>query len=70
MENNATIGVKLKHARGDKTIVQVAKDNGISISAVSMYENNQRVPRDEIKLRLARYYDSSVESLFFTSEVH
>lgn len=27
----------------------------ISQSALSMYENGQRIPRDEVKLRIARF---------------
>lgn len=70
MENNKSVGERLKAARGERTIDQVAKDNGISPSAVSMYENDQRVPRDEVKMRLSRYYGVSVEALFFATGVH
>ena len=55
----------LVQARGDKTMVTVAKDTGISISALSMYESGDRIPRDEIKERLAKYYGTTVGSLFF-----
>lgn len=65
MSKVLSIGEKLREARGEKSIEQVAKDNEISISAVSMYENNRRVPRDEVKLKLANYYGASVEALFF-----
>ena len=36
--------------------------------AISQYESGARVPRDEIKVRIAKYYGVSVESLFFTEE--
>lgn len=52
-------------ARGDKTMVVVSKETGISVSALSMYESGDRVPRDEIKERLAKYYGTTVGSLFF-----
>ena len=52
-------------ARGDKTMVAVSKETGISVSALSMYESGDRVPRDEIKERLAKYYGTTVGSLFF-----
>ena len=55
----------LVQARGDKTMVKVAKETGISISALSMYESGDRIPRDEIKERLAKYYGTTVGSLFF-----
>lgn len=55
----------LLQARGEKTMVKVSKDTGISVSALSMYESGDRVPRDEIKERLAKYYGTTVGSLFF-----
>lgn len=65
-----TIGQKLRDARGERSVEQIAIDNGISASAVYMYENDQRVPRDEIKMRLARYFKTSVEALFFVPQQH
>lgn len=55
----------LIQARGEKTMVAVSKETGISVSALSMYESGDRVPRDEIKERLAKYYGTTVGSLFF-----
>lgn len=34
------------------------------------YEAGLRVPRDEVKLRLSRYYGLSLEQLFFDPQVH
>lgn len=55
---------KLIELRGNRTQEEVAKALGISVSALSMYEQGKRVPRDEIKIRMANYYDISLESLF------
>ena len=63
--NPKTIGARLRVLRGEKTIREVAKDCGISYSALSMYEIGQRVPRDEVKKKLADYFGTSVEALFF-----
>ena len=60
------IGKRLIELRGEKTQEKVAKDNNISVSALSMYEQGNRIPRDEVKIRLAEYYNVSVEKLFFT----
>ena len=68
--DSAVIAARLRKARGDKTIRGVAKDCGISHSALAMYETGQRIPKDEIKIRLARYYNTSVEALFFAQQVH
>ena len=50
--------------RGDRSQEEVAKALGISVSALSMYEQGNRIPRDEIKIRMADYYGISIESLF------
>lgn len=63
--NAKTIGTRLRMLRGDKTIREVAKECGISYSALAMYENGHRTPKDEVKVKLARYYNTSVEALFF-----
>lgn len=59
------IGKKLIELRGSKTQEEVARDNGISVSAVGMYERGERIPRDDLKARLARYYNKSVNDIFF-----
>lgn len=64
--NSKKTGSILTALRGDKTQEEVATANGISLSALSMYEQGNRVPRDEIKVRLAAYYNKSVEEIFFT----
>lgn len=51
--------------RGEKSREEVAFNIGISASALSMYETGQRVPRDEIKLKIAEYYGVDVQSIFF-----
>ena len=62
---NITIGKRLRQLRGERTVREVAKSVNISESALSMYEADQRIPRDEIKVRLAKYYKRSVETIFF-----
>jgi len=39
---------------------------GVSKMAISAYENGDRVPKDEIKVKLAQYFDDTVENIFFT----
>lgn len=63
---NATkMSRKLVKLRGKKTQKEVAKALGISISALAMYEVGKRVPRDEIKIKIAKYYEESIEAIFF-----
>ena len=63
--NRPRIAEKLRDLRGRRTIKEVSNACGISPSTLSMYENGERVPRDEVKTRLAKFYSVSVESIFF-----
>lgn len=56
---------KLRKLRGNKSRQEVADACGISISALAMYEAGERIPRDKIKIKLARYYNKSVNYIFF-----
>lgn len=60
------VAERLIEARGKTPRKEVADAVGVSLSALSMYENGQRIPRDEIKVKLAQYYRTSVQALFFT----
>lgn len=63
----ATIGDNLKELRlaKGKTVAAVAKDLGITPSALSNYENNIRVPRDTIKIAISDYYKKPIQKIFF-----
>lgn len=63
--DNKKIGKKLVQLRGNKTQEEVAKAINISVSALSMYENGSRIPRDNIKIRIASYYGKSISSIFY-----
>ena len=67
-----SIGLKLKALRQakKKTIQQAADEMNITKSALAMYERDERVPRDEIKIRIAQYYGESVTFLFFNLGEH
>ena len=64
------LGQRLKALRGDKSRDSVAIAVGISSSALGMYENNMRIPRDDVKKKLADYYGTSIQSLFFDEDCH
>lgn len=61
---------RLTALRGQRSRAEVARALGISVSALQMYENGNRVPRDDLKVRIAAYYGVSVQRLFFDSEPH
>ena len=68
--NKRDIGRKLVALRGNKTQKEVASELKISISALAMYEQGNRILRDEIKLKIAAYYGKSVQEIFFESKCH
>lgn len=68
--NKTKIAQILIKLRGSKTREEVANDLKISISALQMYECGQRIPRDEIKIKIANYYGVTVQEIFFTQQDH
>lgn len=65
---NQKIGEKLISLRGNKSQTEVAEAVGISKSAISMYESGERTPRDETKVKLAKYYNKTVGEIFFDAD--
>lgn len=59
------VGKKLVELRGNKSQEEVAKAVGITQSALSMYERGERTPRDDVKIKIANYFESDVEFIFF-----
>ena len=66
MVDAMVIADRLIKLRGNTQRDEVAEACGISKSALTMYELGKRIPRDEIKVKLARYYNTTVETIFFT----
>ena len=64
------IAEKLIVLRNGRSREEVAKALGISVSALAMYEQGQRIPRDSIKVKIAKYYGKSVGYIFFDLEEH
>lgn len=66
------IGIIMKGLREQKgeTLAEAAESIGISQSAIAMYESGARVPRDEIKIRIAKHYGLTVEAIFYPQEQH
>lgn len=68
MLNRDDIADRLVKLRGKRKQEEIAKAVGISVSALSMYERGERIPRDEIKIRLAKFYGTTVEEIFFNHQ--
>ena len=64
-ERGKVIGERLKTLRGERTQSDVANAVGVTIMAISQYERGKRIPSDEMKLSLAKYFNTTVEKLFF-----
>lgn len=60
-----SIGKKLKNLRGEKTQREVANSIGITVSSWAMYERDERIPRDEVKVRIAQYFGKTVQDIFY-----
>ena len=58
-------GERLRTLRGSETLQAVADAIGITRSALCAYENENRVPKDSIKVKLAEYYNTTVQAIFF-----
>lgn len=58
-------GERLVKLRGKRTQQEVADALEISVSAVGMYEREERIPRDELKLKMAKYFNRTVQYIFF-----
>lgn len=59
------VAERLQKLRGERSREEIAKAIGVSVSAIAMYENGERVPRDAIKLKFAEYYQKTVQEIFF-----
>lgn len=60
-------GQKIKSLRENLgyTPEKVADDIGVSTSSYCKYEAGTRTPRDEVKEKIANYFNSSVSFIFF-----
>lgn len=63
-------GLKLKELRGNRSQEEIAKEIGVTKSSWAMYERNERIPRDEVKIKIANFFGKSVQEIFFGSVEH
>lgn len=59
------ISSRLVKLRGNKTQKAIAEEVGVSVSTWAMYETGQRIPSDEVKIKIAKVFKKSVQSIFF-----
>ncbi len=61
-----SVGERLRALRGERTQEEISKELGITKSSYAMYERGERTPRDEVKVRISKYYGVSVQELFYS----
>lgn len=66
------VGERIKNLRQEKKMSQqeFAEAINVACSTVSMYENGERIPRDQIKLAIANLFGVTVDYLFFGVDTH
>lgn len=66
------VGERIKNLRQEKKMSQQELADAINVacSTVSMYENGERIPRDQIKLAIANLFGVTVDYLFFGVDAH
>ncbi len=70
MMTNKTTGKFLRELRGKRTQEEIANALGITKSSWAMYERDERVPRDEVKVRIACYFGKSIQEIFYPTIEH
>lgn len=61
------IGLRLKSLREERGLSQekIAREFDISTSSWTKYEQGIRTPGDDLKIKIAKYFDTTVQSIFF-----
>ncbi|WP_115715168.1 helix-turn-helix transcriptional regulator [Amedibacterium intestinale] len=72
MPENELVAERLKNLRKKKgaSVEEMSLALNISRSAICMYESGNRIPRDEVKVKIANYFNTTVEDIFFRMKCH
>ena len=70
MDYTKSTGAILRELRGNNTQEKIAAELGITKSSWAMYERDERVPRDEVKVRISNYFGKSIQDIFFANIEH
>lgn len=65
MDRKKKIAKRIREIRGPLSQREFAKRLKVSPMAVSMYERAERVPKDEVKIKLAELCGRTVQEIFF-----
>lgn len=69
MFDRKKVADRLSELRKEKGMSQDELANALetSRSAIAAYETGQRIPRDEVKVRIAEFFGVSVQAIFFAA---
>ncbi len=70
VETRESAGQILRRLRGENTQQQIADSVGVTVSAWAMYERDERRPRDEVKARIANFFNTTVQAIFYAQNEH
>lgn len=65
-----SVGEKIRALRGSETKESVAGKMGVTVSSWTKYERDERIPRDELKVKIAEYFGTTVQNIFFEKSEH
>lgn len=68
IELKKTMGEILRDLRGSRTQEEISEELGITKSSWAMYERNERVPRDEVKVRISKFFKVPVQDIFYCNQ--
>lgn len=63
-------GAIMRELRGGRSQSEVAAGIGIKKSSYAMYERDERRPRDEVKRKIAKYFQKTEQEIFFADNEH
>lgn len=66
MPDRIIVGKRLRELRGQKTLREVANALGVTTMAVSLWERGERMPSDDLKVKIAAYYEQPITAIFYT----
>lgn len=70
MPDRKIVGERMRKLRGTRTLAEVGKALNVTSMAISLWENGERIPNDDMKVKIAAYYNTTVTDIFFSQEVN
>lgn len=62
--------LRIERRRLKESQADAAKAIGVTPASYASYETGERVPRDDVKIRIAEHFSKTVGELFFAEYAH